>query len=290
MKDERYESLKWALSRPRIRISDRTFARAKYFFVQYYFDPQGSFGRENINRAKSLSQQFPEIADESAIREIYYAGVVGYPWLKTPELGKCPACQGSKKIDNKTCPNCQGIGQIAIGERGEIPGEKAKEYCLELLKNIPKCLYPEKNNWFIEELHQKVMFDNLEEAPIFVISEHDKPIASIHLDIPIYPQTRREDLYQLVDQALEKVKENEQYSARLQQPSDEDLQRYVKWLCRRLFMPQYLHDPEAMLRAFPADAKDSDGADVRRRTREVVKLLGIRLPRGRPAKAKKRRV
>lgn len=225
--------------------------RAEALFVQYLFQDQ----RLNLEqRIKELNQEFPDVAQETNILELYYAGKCGYSW-------------------------------------GGISTETAREYCARLMQGIPKCLLPDGGvQWLMIRLHQRVMTAGFPDFPEFWVSTLEKRIAHLKLDLqlerPIYPQTRKSDveewafqeLRRLVRDEWKKIEAMPRYRQRLRGISSDQLPRDVEWLYLRVFRG---HTGATMPVAYTREAIDL-------MIRRTARILGIRLPRGRIPKAEKR--
>lgn len=214
-------------------------------------------------RIKELKREFPDIANEVGIIDIYYSGICGWQWK-------------------------------------EIAPDRAKAYCKKLMSDIPRYLYPDKGvDWLISRLHDEVMFAGLGNAPNIRIGKLQKPIAPLKLDISlvmnVYPQTRKSDIEKriipivkhCIKEKWKEIEEAPQHRQRLRYIAPKQLKRDVKWLYLRIFHG-YTGDTMPIIRE--CGKRDYTPEGINKMIRRTAKILSIRLPRGRIPGAEKRQL
>lgn len=247
----------------RILPKDKLSYTAKKLFMQYLFeDKRLKLG----DRVRGLNRDFPEIAKETWILRIYSGFMSDEPDIFEREA--------------------------------KISYERAKEYFEKLLSDIPQCLRPEKGpTWVLEDLHTRVVFLGFRHRPdssLYWLHPIDFEL-KLELKAEVYPEiTRkaevkkwaREELERQVDTEWQKrIETHPDYKKRLREPLDEDTKLGVRWLCRRLI---HNYRGEDIKRVYPEDSKRFQASYINERIGDIAKLLQVKLPRGRPTKAKKR--
>jgi len=148
-------------------------------------------------------------------------------------------------------------------------------------------------DWAVEELHNliKATLISLRTAEPTKPSEHilsstmwaSKTIDRLKLDIPIRPETRKVDIDKIVNKEWRRIRnKHPELQKRMKFPPKFELK--IKWLCRRLVLG---YTGEGIKRLFE-DSKYYDDEYIDLSRRQTARLLGIKLPIGRPPKPKKR--
>jgi len=143
-------------------------------------------------------------------------------------------------------------------------------------------------DWALNELHtlvrETIIKATSSSGEIFHLTGWTtKVIDHLVLDVPIYPETRKFDIDKIVAREWQRIKGNHpELKKRMKVPLYFDLQ--IKWLCRRLVNG---HTGERIKRLFK-DSEHYDDEYIDLSIRRTARLLGIKLPIGRPPKPKKR--
>lgn len=159
---------------------------------------------------------------------------------------------------------------------------RMEEY-IKSLDDLADC-YNLRCGWIINGLHQIVrnIINREIETPISTIYMR-LGIDRFKLDIPVYADTRKEDIERLVDEEWGRIKSRHPELG-LRQRKPNEFYRHVGWLCRRLFFGETGSTIETGLAL--NEEITSDYIDLI--IRKTAKLLYIKLPRGRPCTSKKR--
>lgn len=207
-------------------------------------------------RMEKIAERFPDMLD--------------VPIMKYPPFSEAPG------TSNKP-PEFSIDEDLPAG----IDKKRVEEYSLAL-RNLADD-YRLQCDWIIERLHSQIrhLIDpryrilNIATSTTLVIDY-------FKLDVPIAPDTRKKDVLRHFEKEWQRIRANPKLRQRVKPPQNFDLA--VEWLSRRLF---YGYTGEQMVRLFP-DSKSYLPSDINRAIKKAAKFLGVKLPPGRPRKAKKR--
>lgn len=153
---------------------------------------------------------------------------------------------------------------------------RVKEY-VDALSQLAD-IYQLNCDWIIDGLHQIVR--NLVNPDI------KTPISNMYmnfiidrfqLDIPIFTDTRKEDVQRTVDAEWTKLKLRHS-ELRVKKRKPDEFDRNVRWLCQRLFFGKTGRNIYVGL----ATNEDISSDYINLMIYKTAKLLNIKLPRGRP--------
>jgi len=210
--------------------------------------------RSANSRMKEIAMEFPDVVRMPSMR---------YPPFESPS---------SLDRDLPTL----GIDKASVQQYANELRKLADEYNL-------RC------DWIVEELHHQMKLLISRNSSEYRATLRATPVIDrIVLDIPINPDTRKKNVLRQVEREWQRVKANPEFRGRQRPPKEFDLS--VIWLARRLYYNWNGEKTACEIehKRCPGPPGHALASDVDSAVKRAAKFLGIRLPRGRPPKGKKR--
>jgi len=214
---------------------------------------------------RSFKARLDRIAED--FPEMFYVPIIKHPpFYEAPETANKPR-------------------EFSIEEHlpDGIDKNRVEKYSLALRELADH--YHLKCDWIVGMLHERVRgLIKPESRVLHVGVAVSGSVDRFRLNIPVFPETREEDIHRSPEykKEWERIKANPKWRWRIKPPNNFEL--YVRWLCRYLF---YGYRGERMGRVFPEDSKGYASEYIKLKIRQTASFLDIQLRRGRPPRSKK---
>lgn len=244
--------------------------QARRLLLQYLLDDMRLFPKlmELSRKYRQVRrEEVPPITIDEATEELSYTSM-------GDEKFRCIKEKATKKVKCIINPACEnGYEDISF-----IPQDKKAELREELERLVKPVL---RQAWLLLMLEEQVTEGRRIDVIVRDGQLQTRPLARLKLDLPIYHYTTWGDVIAKVKQRWEELELNTK-GKRARQP--ENLELHVKWLCRHILLG---HTSDKIETLYP-DSKHYEAESIDLSIRKTAKIVGLKLPRGRPAKSKKR--